>query len=138
LEKSHLGDFGGQRPADVFLPSLFGGKPAALDIAVTCPLQSLYKDVSCPADHYAINKKHKKYDKGFEGTDIEFIPVVVDAFGHWGTEATDAIKTILTRGADRLSLSRSTYITQGWQRLGVSLQRANSKMVLDRLLVDWQ
>jgi hypothetical protein len=109
-----------------------------LDIAVTCPLQPLYKDFSCPADLYANDKKHKKYDQGFEGTDIEFIPVVVDAFGHWGSEGTDAIKTILTRGADRLSLSRSTYITQGWQRLGVSLQRANAKMVLDRLLVDWQ
>ncbi len=46
LEKSGiLGDVAGlrQRPADVFLPNVFDGRPCAVDFAVTDPLQKKYE-----------------------------------------------------------------------------------------------
>jgi len=76
LEKSHiLGDTPGQRPADIFLPSLWN-QPVAIDIAITEPSQPKYTKCDNPANDYAIKIKHKKYDKGFEGSDIQFVPMV--------------------------------------------------------------
>jgi len=137
-EKGNLlgDDYAGMRPADVYIPSLFGCKPAALDLAVTCPLQNKHIDHPCPADIYAL-KKHAKYDAGFEGSDVQFFPMVTDTFGHWGEEGTSVLKDILQKGADRLSVPRASYITEGWQRLGACLQRSIAKMMLDKVAVEW-
>ena len=123
-----------RRPADVYIPQLFGGKAAALDIAVTCPLQDKYINLEIdPADHYADTVKHATYDEGFKGVDIDFIPVVMDTFGGYGAEGLRAITEIIRRGASRLNLPPSIYKTQCWQRLSLSLQKSNSRMVLTRV-----
>jgi hypothetical protein len=134
-EKSHIFiDKPGHRPADVYIPQLFGGKAAALDIAVTCPLQDKYLNSELdPADHYSNSVKHAKYDEGFIGLDIDFIPVVLDTFGGFGSEALRALKEIIRRGSARLNLPMSTYKSQCWQRLSLSLQRSNIRMILTRV-----
>ncbi len=71
------------------------------------------------------------------GSDVEFYPVVTDTFGHWGDEATSVLKDILRIGADRLSVSLASYITEGWQHLGACLQKSIAKMCLDRVSVEW-
>ena len=69
-EKSGLlGDAPGKRPADIFIPRLYNGLPTAIDIAVTCPLQDRFTNDSDPAEQYAKDTKHCKYDQGFDGTD---------------------------------------------------------------------
>ena len=45
-----------------------------------------------PADHYADTVKHALYESGFEGLQMDFIPVVMDAFGGYGKEGLRAIK----------------------------------------------
>jgi len=60
-KKGLLGDQPGLRPADVFLPDLWG-YPVAVAFAVTCQLQQRYKNTTEPAESYAITQKHKKYD----------------------------------------------------------------------------
>jgi hypothetical protein len=134
-EKSHnFKDKPGCRPADVYIPQLFGGKAAALDVAVTCPLQDKYlKSDIDPADHYANTVKHATYDEGFEGLDIDFIPVVLDTFGGYGAEGLRALTEIIGRGASRLNLPASTYKSQCWQRLSLSLQKSNTRMILTRV-----
>ena len=134
-EKSHIfKDKPGCRPADVFIPQLFGGKAAALDIAVTCPLQDKYihSDLD-PADHYANTVKHATYDEGFQGLNIDFIPVVLDTFGGYGAEGLRALTEIIHRPSSHLNLPASTYKTQCWQRLSMSLQRSNTRMILTRV-----
>ena len=134
-EKSHiLSKNPGCQPADVYIPQLFGGKAAALDIAVTCPLQDKYiKLESDPADHYANTVKHVTYDEGFLGLDIDFIPVVMDTFGGYGAEGLRALTEIIRRGASRLNLPPSIYKSQCWQRLSLSLQKSNTRMILTRV-----
>ena len=44
-----------RRPADVFVPQLFGGRPAALDVAVTCPLQKKYANLDQYTSHVEKN-----------------------------------------------------------------------------------
>ncbi len=85
---------------------------------------------------YALTK-HTKYDAGFVGSDVQFFPVVTDTFGHWGEEGTSVLNDILRKGADRLSVSRAVYITEGWQRLGACLQKSIGKMLLDKVSVEW-
>jgi hypothetical protein len=123
-----------RRPADVFIPQLFGGRPAALDVAITCPLQKKYSNIEQdPADHYADTVKHSLYDSSFEGLQIDFIPVVLDAFGGFGKEGLKALEEIIKRGASRLNIPPSIYKPQCWQRLSVSLQRSNTRMILSRI-----
>jgi len=124
-----------RRPGDVFIPTLFDGKAAALDVAVTCPVQPKYsKGTKIGVEDYAANVKHKSYDDGFLGTDIDFLPVLVDTFGRWGSEALLVLGEIASRGAKRLCISPSFYVPQSWQRLSVVLHRCISRMVLSRIL----
>jgi hypothetical protein len=134
-EKSHIfANKPGRRPADVYIPQLFGGRPACLDIAVTCPLQEKYSKLEMdPADHYSITVKHSTYDEGFIGIDMDFIPVVMDTFGGHGAEGLRALTEIIRRGATRLNLPQSIYKSQCWQRLSSSLQKSNARMILTRI-----
>jgi len=127
-----LGETPGLRPADVFLPELWGG-PVAVDFAVTCPLQSHYKSTSAPAEQYALNQKHKKYDAGFEKTDILFVAAVADTFGGWTKEGEDLIKEVARRGAKRLLENCGEYSKNCWARLSVSLQTDIARMMISRL-----
>ena len=60
---------------------MYNNTPTAVDFAVTCPLQKRYNNSDNPANTYATEQKHKKYDGGFAGTDIQFCAAVVDTFG---------------------------------------------------------
>jgi len=123
-----------RRPGDVYIPQFIDGKPAALDIAVTCPVQSKYASGRCvAAEDYALNVKHRSYDPGFVGTGEDFLPVVVDTFGLWGSEALLTINELITRGCRRLEIPFGVYGPQTWQKLSISLQRSNARMILSRL-----
>ena len=127
LEKSGiLGDAPGRRPADVFIPRLFNGMPTAIDIAVTCPLQDRYINSQDPAEKYALETKHGKYDAGFNGTQIEFVAAVVETFGGWCDEGEKVIGEIIRRAAKRLATSPGPFIAVCWQRLTcISVNRRN-------------
>jgi len=133
-EKSHiLGDTPGRRPGDIFLPCFGNGAPLAIDVAITDPLLPKYSKVDCPAEDYAVNIKHVKYDEGFRDTGIDFCAAVVDIFGWWNAEGFDVISEIARRGADRSGYERSSYICLCWQRLSVALQISNARMVGARI-----
>src|ERR1700677_95844 len=59
--------------------------------------------------------------------------VVLDAFGGYGKEGLRAIKEIIRRGASRLNILPSIYKPQCWQRLSMSLQRSNTRMILSKI-----
>jgi len=133
-EKAHIfGDQPGRRPGDVFIPCFRNGAPLAIDVAVTDPLLPQYLEVLSPAESYAENIKHKKYDSGFFGTGIDFCAAVVDSFGWWCSEGLEVLGEIARRGADRSLVERSCYISLCWQRLSVALQICNARMVGSRL-----
>jgi len=124
----------GRKPGDVYIPNLFDGKPAALDVAITCPLREIYlKSEKLPADTYADEVKWKTYGEGFIGLNMDFCPVVFDNFGSPGTEGLSVLKEIIKRGAARQLLPLSTYSAQSWQRIAICIQRANARMIIKRL-----
>ena len=128
-----LGDVPGQRPADIFLPRLFNGLPTAIDVAVTCPLQERFKNDANPAERYAAETKHNKYDNGFVGTNIEFVAAVVETFGGWNEEGEATIREIIRRAAKRLITTPAPYINTCWQQLSCFLQIMNSRATLNRI-----
>jgi hypothetical protein len=135
LEKSHiLGDTPGQRPADVFLPSLWN-QPIAIDIAVTDPSQPKYANCNNPANDYAIKIKHKKYDKGFEGSDIQFIPMVFETPGGINDEGLNTLQEIIQRAATRSGENVGIFKALAWQRISTTLQRSNARMIRARIPV---
>ena len=105
----------------------------AVDFAVTCPLQQRYKNTTEPAEYYAITQKHKKYDSGFEKTNIYFVAAVADSFGGWTKEGEETIKEVARRGAKRNMECPSTYSQNCWAFLSVSLQTDVARMMISRL-----
>ena len=66
LEKQGiLRDVPGRRPGDVTLPVWRNDRGLAIDVAVTSPFSSSGMRSKAPADAYALNFKHRKYDAGF-------------------------------------------------------------------------
>ena len=127
-----LGDAPGRRPGDIYIPA-WHTSSLAIDLAVTCPLQSKYKSVQdTAADHYAKNVNHADYDVGFIGTNIEFCAAVVDSFGSWSAEGLEVITEIISRGAKRLLSDPHRYTATAWQQLACVLQIHNSGMVISR------
>jgi hypothetical protein len=133
LEKSHiLGDTPGQRPADVFIPCLWN-QAVAIDVAITDPSQPKYSKCKNPANDYADKVKHKKYDKGFEGSDIEFIPMVFETTGGINDEGLKILEEIVHRAAVRSGDNVGVFKALAWQRLSITLQRSNARMIRARI-----
>jgi hypothetical protein len=134
LEKKNiLGDCdSGKRPADVLLPSWSHGKDFAIDVAITDPINGTFKLDMEACNKYADKYKHDKYDNGFINTQIEFIPVVFSTFGSLNEEGHSFLKDLFRRNCDSLDKMRCTYITLLWQKLSISLQTENCKMMSKR------
>ena len=81
---------------------MYNNTPTAVDFAVTCPYQNRYNNSDDPANTYATEQKHKKYDSGFVGTEVQFCAAVVDTFGQWSDEGLDLISDVVNRAAKRL------------------------------------
>ena len=82
---------------------------------------------------YAENIKHKSYDKEFVGLNTDFFPVIVDTYGKWGQEGLIVINELITRGSKQTEIPFNTYCPQSWQKLSITLQRNNARMVFSRL-----
>ena len=85
------------------------------------------------AEDYAENVKHKSYDPGYADIDEDFLPIVVDTYGLWGSEALLTINELITRGCRRLEIPFEVYGPQTWQKLSICLQRNNARMIISRL-----
>ena len=89
-----------------------------------------------PAEDYAQNQKHAKYDKSFENSSHEFCAMVWEDFGAITKEGEEVIKDLIKMGAVRLGYTRSEYSAHCWQMISTQLQRSNAKMILARTIID--
>ena len=86
------------RSADIFLPNWTGGHPAALDITVISPMQSLtLKSAAITPGHALyITEERKLVARGeechLEG--VNFIPLVLECLWSWGEDLIDIVKSI--------------------------------------------
>ena len=126
------------RPADVLATNWMLGKPAAFDFAVTSPLNSsTLHEASVTAGsaaHATEARKHQANDVKCAELGWVSIPVVVETYGCWGTEAKWALSQLASRLAMRLNSPKSTTTASLYGRLSITLVRANVRALLSRAI----
>ena len=88
-------------PADILVPNWSLGKPAAFDLSVTSPLNSnvLLEAglAACQAARATEQRKHEENDAKCQELGWVCVPMVVEAYGAWGTEATESFSLLASR-----------------------------------------
>ena len=123
------------RPADVLAANWMMGKPAAFDFTVTSPLTSSNLPEGSAA-FAAEERKHKANDSKCAELGWVWIPITVETYGCWGTEAKWALSQLASRLATCQNCPKSASVTALYQRLSMTLVRANVRALLSRAISD--
>ena len=142
LEMGHTIPNSQRRPGDITLPNWLRGRPAAIDVTVTSPLQNSTVTGAAIETGVAARRREQAKDdanvEACESTGSDFLPVAVETFGAWGPVALSTITAISRRWSDRHGEQRSKATNWIFQKLSVALQRGNATMLLSRNPVtDW-
>ena len=84
----------------------------------------------------AEERKHKANDSKCAELGWVCIPIAVETYGCWGTEAKWAISQLASRLATSQNCSKSASVTALYQRLSMTLVRANVRALLSRAISD--
>ena len=124
------------RPADVLVLDWMLGKPAAFDITVTLPLNpSTFTEASVTAGSAALaaeQRKHNANDEKCSELGWKRVPLAVESYGCWGTEARQHLARLASRLATRYNISKSRATSSLYGRLNLTLVRANVRALLSR------
>ena len=128
------------RPADVLAANWMVGKPAAFDFTVTSSLTSInLPEASVTAGSAAFaaeERKHKANDFKCAKLGWVCVPIAVETYGCWGTEAKWALSQLASRLATRQNCPKSAAVSALYQRLSMTLVRANVRALLSRTISD--
>ena len=120
-------------PADVLVNNWHLGKPAAFDLTVTSPLNPITLGVRCGSSAlFAEARKHNANDSKCAELGWVCIPLAVESYGCWGTEAQQSFSRLAARLAIQMGCSKSQATTTVYQRLSLLLVRANARALLSR------
>ena len=112
------------------------GKPAAFDLTVTSPLNlTTLTEAGVARGSAAMAaevRKHGVNDRKCAELGWVAIPLAVETYGCWGAEAQSTISQLASRLAIQLQCSKSKAITTIYQRLNLTLVRANARALLSR------
>eukprot|EP00731_Ephydatia_muelleri_P035190 Em0103g2a len=126
------------RPADILLSNWFLGKPAALDVSITSPLNPLTLleagVLAKSAAQVTEARKHQANDPKCSGLGWVCVPMVAELYGAWGDEASSIISSIASRLATSTCKSKSVVLNDIYGRLNVHLVRANATAILSRII----
>ena len=86
------------------------------------------------AAHATEARKHQANDVKCAELGWVSIPVVVETYGCWGTEAKWALSQLASRLAMRLNSPKSTTTASLYGRLSITLVRANVRALLSRAI----
>ncbi|KAL5517928.1 hypothetical protein EMCRGX_G003574 [Ephydatia muelleri] len=124
------------RPADVLVNKWHLGKPAAFDLTVASPLKPTTlteAGVRCGSSAlFAEARKHNANDSKCAVLGWVCIPLAVESYGCWGTEAQQSFSRLAARLAIQMGCNKSQATTIVYQRLSLSLVRANARALLSR------
>eukprot|EP00731_Ephydatia_muelleri_P030030 Em0021g553a len=127
------------RWSDVLVQNWHLGKPAAFDLTITSPLNPTTlteAGVKCGSSaQVAEVRKHAANDGKCKELGWVCIPLAVESYGCWGMEAQESFKRLAARLAIQMGCSRSQATTTLYQRLSLSLVRANARALLSRARV---
>ena len=124
------------RPADIFVPNWELGQPAAVGLSITSPLCHANIQVACvmtgSAALRAGKRKHNTNDEKCRELGWVSIPLVVESYGCWGTEAQRFFSRLSGQPASRLNQPKSITTNQMYGKLNLNLVRAVSRAILSR------
>eukprot|EP00731_Ephydatia_muelleri_P014797 Em0008g517a len=126
------------RPADILLSNWFLGKPAALDVSITSPLNPLTLleagVLAKSAAQVTEARKHQANDPKCSELGWVCVPMVAESYGAWGDETSSIISSIASRLATSTCKSKSVVLNDIYGRLNVHLVRANATAILSRII----
>ena len=126
------------RPADIFLPVWTGGRPAALDFAITSPTRPEVLKLSsnaagAAATEYAQRKRsHMQTEADCSRQGILFVPMVAETTGGWDPSALQVWKAIARAEGVRTGQRACAILERHLQSLSVAIRRAAALAVLRR------
>ena len=129
-----------RRPGDVYLPNWSRGRSLAADVTVSHPSQANLSNTareegesaSLRAAVEAANRKDRKHRRQCETQGVDFLPLAVCSFGGWLPEGVEFVNSLARCLAERTSLEQGVVGAQLWQRLSVTLWRANAQAIMHR------
>ena len=129
-------DHSNTRPADILVPHCCMGKPAALDLSVTSPLNPITlpeAGVTAGAAAKATEERKLKANVA-KCADLGWVcvPVVAESYRAWGLEAMDFFSKLASRMATSVGKSKSVVLHEIYGRLNMHIVRANSTAILSR------
>ena len=108
-------------PADILLSNWFLGKPAALDVSITSPLNPLTlleaRILAKSAAQVTEARKHQANDPKCSGLGWVCVPMVAESYGAWGDEASSIISSIASKLATSTCKSKSPW-PRRWRLAG--------------------
>ena len=127
------------RPADILVPNWSLGKPAAFDLSVTSPLNSnILLEAGFGAGQAARateERKHEENDAKCKELGWVCVPMVVEAYVAWGTEAMESFSLLASRLATSSNRAKAEVLAALYGRLNLILVRANATAILSRCFV---
>ena len=124
------------RPADVLIPNCSLGKPVALYLTVTSPLNAeIISEASVAAGSAAYAAEQRMHVANYpkcKELGWVCIPLVVELYGCWGSEARQTLSRLGSRLACQLRCSKSQANTQLYGNPSITLVRANARALLAR------
>ena len=124
------------RPADIFIPSWIDGRKVAFDVSVVSPTQDAVvlraAEFSGAAIEMRKAAKNRAHFDNCRSQGIVFIPLVVETFGGWDTDAVKCLKDMAKQCSRRWGKSYADETKHFFQRLSVALQRGNASLIVER------
>ena len=127
-----------RRPADIYIPSWKNGAPAALDTAITSPLQQGIVGQAALTSGAAA-KAYEERKRAFLNTadlcaqqGILFVPLVAECTGGWGEDSLKALRHLAQAAADRRGREKGEVLTEILQSLCIIIRSAKARAVLRR------
>ena len=122
------------RPADVLVPNWSLGKQAAFDLTVTSPLNpSILSEVGVTAGSAASVAeccKHDLKDPKCSELGWKCIPLAVETYGCWGSEARETLSRLATHLAIPMRCTQSQATASIYGRLSLTLVRSCARALL--------
>ena len=122
-----------RHPADIYLPFWYGGRPAALDFAVTSPQQASVVGAASreplhAAKTYSAHKRdYLNTGAACESQGVTFLPMVAETSGAWAPEAAVALNHLAKKAAARRVAETSHFYHNLLQRLSVQIRSSNAR-----------
>ena len=122
------------RPADVLVDNWSLGKPAAFDFVVCSPLvqDNILGAGAIDVVDRAATQKHTNNDAKCDALGWICVPLAVDSYGRWGSEAHTSFSKIASHLSVRSKTSLSAASNTIYSLLGINLARFNACSILAR------